>query len=429
MKHIVEEVVLSNGSRGLLIHVPNATVMAYDFEFRAGHDYSLSRDLYETPHIMEHMVFGANEKYKSAREFNSLLIQNGAYSNATTDSVSLHYVGECADFEWQRVLELMRLAITKPLFLQDEFKAEFGNVREERTGRLNNNGMILWQLIGQVSGERLLTEEQVIAGMHNVKLKDIKEHFERTHTSDNMRFVIAGNLLDERKAKLISMLEEWTLPRGERFSLIRDELVGAMEPVRIYRKDVDNLIFGLSMQANWRLPDDEMLAMTALNHILTGAHYSSYIFGRARSAGLVYSVSSDLARGDGTTEWCFGGQVSFKNAKKLFSVIIEELNRVLKGEIKQADVEAAKSFMLGKYQMSCQTVSAVAGWYAYRYYFDGYVYDYADRPNKIAALEKGTMVKVAEELMGGKRWTFGGLGNIDEKDLKELHTQLGTLFE
>ena len=429
MKHVVDEVVLSNGSRGLLIHVPNATVMAYDFEFRAGHDYSLSRELYEAPHIMEHMVLGANEKYKNVREFNSLLIQNGAYSNASTDSVSLHYVGECADFEWDRILELMRLAITKPLFLQDEFKAEYGNVREERTGRLNNNGTILWQLIGQTSGERLLTEEQVLATMHNVKLKDIKEHFVRTHTSDNMRFVIAGNLKPERREKLIKMLEQWTLPRGERFSLIRDELVGAADPIRVYRKDVDNLIFGLSMQANWRLADDEMLAMSALNHILTGVHYSSYIFGRARSAGLVYSVSSDLARGDGTTEWCFGGQVSFKNAKKLFSVIIEELNNVIAGNIKVADVENAKSFMMGKYQMSCQTVSSVASWYAYRYYFDGYIYDYADRPNKIAALEKGTMIKVAEELIGGKRWAFGGLGNISEDHLKEHHGQFSSLFK
>lgn len=429
MKHIVEEVALNNGSRGLLIHVPNATVMAFDFEFRAGHDYALSEDLYETPHIMEHMVFGANEEYPTARDFNPQIIKNGAYSNATTDSISLHYIGECADFEWDRVLDLMRLAITKPLFLPDEFKAEAGNVREERAGRLNNYGAVLWQRIGQVSGERLLTDEQILANMHNVKLKDIKEHYKRTHTTDNMRFVIAGNINAERRAKLVSMLERWDLPRGERFGLIRDELVGAAEPIRIVRKDVENLIFGLNIQANWRLPDDERLAMIALDHILTGTHYNSYIFGRARTAGLVYGISSDLARGDGTTEWYFGGQVSLKNAKKLFDIIIEELKNVLAGNIKAADVEAAKSYMLGKYQMSCQTVGSIAGWYAYRYYYDGYIDDYAERPGKIAALDKATMVKVVDQLMSGKRWAFGGLGNASEQQLKEFHQQLSVLFE
>jgi hypothetical protein len=73
MKHSVEEVVLQNGSRGLLIHVPNATVMSYDFEFRAGYDYCITEGIYETPHIMEHMVLGANELFRNARQFNAEL--------------------------------------------------------------------------------------------------------------------------------------------------------------------------------------------------------------------------------------------------------------------------------------------------------------------------------------------------------------------
>src|SRR5688572_3444368 len=100
MKHVVEEVVLNNGSRGLLIHVPNATVMSYDFEFRAGYDYSVNQELYETPHIMEHMVLGANKKYPDARGFSAEFEKNGAYHNAFTSSISLKYVADCADFEW-----------------------------------------------------------------------------------------------------------------------------------------------------------------------------------------------------------------------------------------------------------------------------------------------------------------------------------------
>src|SRR5258706_11970339 len=102
MKHSVEEVVLTNGGRGLLIHVPNATVMSYDFEFRAGYDYCTTEEIYETPHIMEHMVLGANKSYPNARLFSAELEKNGAYSNASTSSASLKYVADCADFEWER---------------------------------------------------------------------------------------------------------------------------------------------------------------------------------------------------------------------------------------------------------------------------------------------------------------------------------------
>ena len=36
MKHTTTEVRLKNGARGLLIDVPGATVMSFQFQFRAG---------------------------------------------------------------------------------------------------------------------------------------------------------------------------------------------------------------------------------------------------------------------------------------------------------------------------------------------------------------------------------------------------------
>ena len=427
MKHSVEEVVLTNGSRGLLIHVPNATVMSYDFEFRAGYDYCTTQEIYETPHIMEHMVLGANQSYPNSRMFSAELEKNGAYSNASTSSASLKYVADCADFEWERVLDLLRLAITKPLFLQDEFTAEFGNVKEELTGYLNNNSRVLWQRIGQASGERFLNDDERIKSMPAVKIKDIREHYARTHTTDNLRFIIAGNLKEDRKQAVLKMLESWDLPRGERFGLLREELVGAQEPVHVLRKDVENVVFGLSVQANWRMPDNENDAMAVLNHMLTGTLHSA-ILGRAREKGLAYGMWSDFIVSDSASEWDFGGQVSLTNAPKLFAIMCEEVQKVLDGKVDARDIDASKQFALGKHQMGCQTVAAIASWYGRRYYFDGYIDDYADRPKAIAAVDKATITKAASDLMVGKRWAFGGLGQCSNDQLKELHQQLNSLF-
>lgn len=428
MKHSVEEVVLANGSRGLLIHVPNATVVSYDFEFRAGYDYAVNDDIYETPHVMEHMVLGANKQFPNARQFNAELEKNGAYSNASTNTASLKYIADCADFEWDRVLELLRLAITEPLFLQSEFEAEFGNVKEELTGYLSSNSRVLWQRIGQASGEHFLNDDERLKIMSNIKLKDVKEHYARTHTSDNLRFIIAGNLKDDRKQTILSMLEKWNLPRGDRFGLVREELVGAPDPIHVLRKDVENVIFGVSVLANWRLPDKEADAMAALNHMLTGTLHSA-IWGRAREKGLAYGVWSDFVVSDSASEWEFGGQVSLKNAPKLFAIISEEVKKVLNGQITAEDIAAAKQFALGKHQMGCQTVGSIASWYARRYYFDGYIDTYADRPKAISAVDKGTIIKAASDLIDGKRWAFGGLGNCTQTQLKELQQTLGLMFE
>lgn len=427
MKHSVEEVVLTNGSRGLLIHVPDATVVSYDFEFRAGYQYAASEDIYETPHIMEHMVLGANEQYPNARQFSAEIEKNGAHSNAMTDTVSLSYEADCADFEWERVLDMLRLAITKPLFLSDEFKAESGNVREELTGLLNKHSRVLWQGIAKASGERFLNDSERLHTMADVRLKDIKEHYERTHTTDNMRFIIAGNFAEERQQHLVKQLENWQLPRGERFAMRHEELVGSLTPLHIVRKDVETIIFGLSVLANWRFDDDEKDAMHALNHILTGTLHS-LILGKAREQGLVYSMWSDFYVGANASEWDMGGQVSIKNSPQLFAIITEEIQKVLRGEIADSDLDAAKQFALGKHQMGCQTVNAIANWYGGRYFFDGYINDYDKRPKAIEAITKETIVSAANALVNGKRWAFGGLGQCTEKDLGVLHEKLGTLF-
>ena len=88
---------------------------------------------------MEHVLLGANELIPKARDFQAEFEKNGAYSNASTGVYDITYEAECADFEWERILELMLVAITKPLFLRDEFKAEYGNVKDELTARSNNH--------------------------------------------------------------------------------------------------------------------------------------------------------------------------------------------------------------------------------------------------------------------------------------------------
>ena len=89
---------------------------------------------------------------------------------------------------------------------------------------------------------------------------------------------------------------------------------------------------------------------------------------------------------------------------------------------------AAKQFALGKHQMGCQTVSAIAGWYGGRYFFDGYINDYAKRPKAIEAITKETIVTAANNIVGGKRWALGGLGRCTAEDMQRLHGQVGTLF-
>src|SRR3989344_9337094 len=175
MKHTVHELKLSNGAKGLLINVPDASVMTFDFNFRAG-EYLVSKDKWETPHLMEHLLLGANQLIGKARDFQAEFEKNGAYSNASTGSYDIIYEAECADFEWDRVLGLLIVAITKPLFLEEEFAAEFGNVREELVSRSNNHFRHLNLALREQYGFAVLTDQERLALMSNVSLEDVRQH-------------------------------------------------------------------------------------------------------------------------------------------------------------------------------------------------------------------------------------------------------------
>jgi len=426
MNHSVQEVKLKNGARGLLINVPGATVMSMQFHFRAGNRYAKSKDIEQVAHVMEHMAFGANARFKSEHDFEAEFTKNGAYHNAYTTDLSMVYESDCADFEWDRILDLQKLSICQPKFNEVELEAEKGNVRGELTNYLNDHQRILWPRVQQLLGEDVLTYRQGLATIANITLSDIREHHRRTHTTRNMRFVIAGKLRG-RKTEIIRQLEAFELPNGDRFEIPRDELTKAA-PTVIRRKDASNLTFCLTMSVPRELNDEELDAMHNLNHILTGTS-TSRIFGQARSKGIAYSVGSYTGAGFYDSAWDILGQVNHDTAPKLFEIVAKELKTVLDGGLTDQEIEAAKSFGLGRYQMGAQTVSQISGFYTNRYFADDFIKDYEKVPDMIRNVTREKIVATAKSFMDANTWVLAAVSSGDRQELVELNDTLVPLFE
>src|SRR5579862_8682148 len=355
MKHTVTEIELNNGAKGLLINVPGATVMDFEFNFRAG-EYLVDKSKWEVPHLMEHVLLGANEFIPKARSFQAEFEKNGAANNASTGLYHITYEAECADFEWQRILELMITAISKPLFLRDEFTAEYGNVKDELTARSNNHFRTLSLTVREAHGLLAMTDRERLHQMKNVKRKDLMEHYANTHTTKNLRFVIAGNLTG-RTAEIKRMLENFGLPKGRSFIELPNERPNNLDqPVFVARPSVKNVYFEMQTFALTRFSDPDMDAIELVNGMLTATLYSR-IFGEARERGLVYSMGSGIDIMKKVTGWWFSAQVISRNAPALFEIICREINRVRAGDITKEDLEAAKQYWLGRHQRSAQTVA------------------------------------------------------------------------
>jgi len=428
MKHKVSELILDNGAKGLLIHIPSASVMSFDFDFRAG-EYLVSRDKWETPHIMEHLLLGANEKFARSRAFQAEFEKNGAYCNASTSSYDISYEAECADFEWKRILDLFTLAISKPLFLDEEFKAEVGNVREELTARSNNHFRHLSLALRESYGFAVLTDQQRLLNMENVLLDDVKEHYHRTHTASNLRFIIAGKLPEARRNHVKKILESLNLPAGGGRTPLPAEMPRRLDrPLYIHNETVENLYFYADTFAAKRLDDHELDALSLINSMLTETLYSR-ILGTAREHGLVYSMSSNLTHTKDSTNWWFGAQVRPDNAPALFKIMVGELQRVFSGDITNKDLAAAKQYALGRHQRSGQTVGGTAAGYSGRYFFDETIDDYYKIPARIKAVTKQALMSSTKRMFKDQIWGMGVLGAGDPKLVNKLHRQLKPLWD
>lgn len=428
MKHTVSELILKNGAKGLLIHVPDASVMSFEMNFRAG-EYLVKEDKWETPHLMEHILLGANKLYPKARLFQAEIEKNGAYSNASTGVYDISYEAECADFEWDRVLDLMLLAITKPLFLEEEFKAEFGNVREELTARSNNHFRHLSLALRQKYGFMAKTDQERLKLMNNVQIDDVRKHYKRTHTTQNLRFIVAGNITPKRHEQLTDMLEQIALPEGTARLDLPDERPTAPDgPLHIRNKTVENIYFYMDSFMGRRMSDEESDAISLVNTMLTETLYSK-ILGTARERGLVYGMSSGYGQSKLSSNWWFGAQVSQKNAPALFDIMTSELEKVFKGEIDVDDIEAAKAYSLGRFQRSAQTVGGTAGGYSGRYFFDEVIDDYYQVPKRIKAVTKESMVEVSRAMFAEQIWGLGVLSNCDKATTNELRDRVEHLWK
>lgn len=410
MIHAVTEVELKNGAKGLLIDIPGATVMDLEINFRAG-EYLVSRQKWEVPHLMEHVLLGANEFIPKARAFQAEFEKNGAANNASTGFYYITYEAECADFEWQRILDLMIVAVSKPLFLRDEFKAEYGNVKDELTARSNNHFRTLSLTAREAHGLLAMTDRERLKQIKNVKLKDIKDHYARTHTTSNMRFVVAGSLKG-RKEAVKRMLEAVPLPKGRsQFELPNETPQNLNNPVFIARPSVKNVYFDIDTFACTRFNDADMDALELVNGMLTGSLYSR-ILGEARERGLVYNMGSGVEVMRTATEWWFSAQVIAKNAPALFEIIVRELQRIKAGDVSDEDIEAAKQYWLGRHQRSAQTVGGTMAGYTGRYYFDGIVNSYDAIPERIKSVNKERIVestrRMFSEHIGGLSVLGGG---------------------
>lgn len=426
MQHDVKEVTLDNGVHGLLINIPGAQVMSYDFNVRAGY-YLAEEGKWETPHVMEHLLCGANQEYRKARRFEAEVKKNGAYTNAYTNTYSVGYVGECADFEWDRILDLLMLSISKPMFLQEEFVAEMGNVKEELTGYLSNYFRQLGIALSERIGFLVTSDRMRLNKLSDITIDDVRKHYKKTHHLENVSFAIAGNLQGREEQAINVVSKKLLLPHGNILELPATTLKKQKTPLYVENKTVESLYVCISFLLPRRISEPEIDALNALNSILT-ATMDSLILGDIREKGLAYHIWSSGSRGHDYSVWDFDFQVSPENAKAVIAIIVKHLKTILAGGVTPKLLKTSKNYALGSFQMGAQTVGSILNGYSNEYALTGEIMDYYRVPDRIKGVTTKRVTAIAQSFHQEALWDFGVLGGCGQDFVNELYNELCKLW-
>ena len=426
MKHSVTEHILSTGTQGLFIDVPGGEVFNILIRFNSGYQFANPK-MYELPHVMEHLMATRSQKYPGSNEFMIEAQKNGASVNANTSSDGNGYVYECADFELDRILDLLEEQLVRPLFTQADLDIERNNVREELNKHTTDHQRICAiALSEQAFPQEVLNYDKRLNQLDDITLQAINDYYLYAFTAANARFYVAGPI-GKRSGELSSRFERMfrQLPVGSQLSLLTDIGLNVPKPI-IQTRDISQLYYRANIFSG-ELNVAERHALVLMRIILVGG-MGSRVMGEARSRGLAYGVGMTNGASVGNSQTGYSGYVTPANAAELFEIMVRHTLDIRDGGLTQIQLENARVLGTGTTKRSYQTASDMLSWYVGSYEDDRRINDFDTQLNDLEAVTVTDVSLLVAKMTGNKPHGVSFVGNITTQTAEELSYVLAPLW-
>ena len=418
------EISASNGPKALLIDIPDCPAMKLELSFRAGEAFC-PPEKPELAHFLEHLVAMSNQRYRSQREFEQAVRLNGGWTNAWTEKFNLWYDFNAPDDDWQRMLNLLLLTASQPLFSPIEFETEKEVVRQELEEYRDGRWKLLYGDVEQATGFASARLGHRIDCLADTSLEDAKAHYKKTHSADNCRLIVAGHLPSERQQLIKRRLEDLNLPAGNqigRFGLPAERLSGAG---LVYLPDdsARTVYLDLFFVNDRPLTDLAEFDNLEILWALLAGEFDSRIHGQARDRGLIYLIEGEFGSTGASSYGHFCCQASPDNLDSLVDLIQTEIDRLLAADLPAGEVDSTKARLIGGFSLDHLTP---ASWNAY---YRGYYLDYdriapVDYSARLARVDRESILSLAGQIFGPADWTLGLLGRVPAATRQRLEARL-----
>lgn len=352
-----------------------------------------------------------------ALAFNQALEEHAIHLSFSADddvvAVSMDTLTEHAG----KAFELLGLALTKPRFDEDAITRVKGQMHSALRQMEEQPRYIAAKTLAETvfKGHPYANPtEGTHEGVDAVTKADLQEQLSRYITQGNLVISVVGDvdaatLQQLAKAHLAGLPVEFR-PTHD-VPPLEVQGVGATTTVR---QDIPQTIV-LFAGAGIPRDDKDFYVAYVLNHLVGGGTLTSKLGDEIREQrGLAYYAYSQLQMMDHGA--MFGGGFGTRNeqAAEALRVTMQTLNDTAAGEITQAEVDEAKSYIIGAFPLVLASNDGIASMLQVMQR-QGLSKDYlAERNNYIAAVTREDVIRVAERLIKPRHLTVIGVGDPAE---------------
>lgn len=405
----VQHIKLKNGVRLILKTNPNVPLVV----IRTAHLAGLRAETASTNgiHALLSQLWGKSTETFDAAE---LARETELIAGSIDSYTGRNLTGMKADFLSEKVREGVRLfldAYLHPRWDPQEIKRERANVIEA----LRRENDALASLAFKLFLRELFPKHPYglpmlgnLANMKKFKEADLKREYRRLFNPKEMVISVVGDIQPEAILDWMGPSLESLKPAGKSIGKLRmDPLPN--KPIRVEKK-LDkfqaHIVYGFR---GVRINDPDRYALDVLNSILAGQGGRLFLELRDKMS-LAYSVTS-LSQ-EGVEPGYFGVYIGTEGSKveKAIEGIRKELAQVLEKKVSMAELERAKQYLVGAYEIELQRNSSVATQLAFNEVYGASREEWRDLPEKILKVTREEVFSVAHKILKPKQYVLSVVG-------------------
>lgn len=355
--------VLKNGLTLLTVPVETAASITMSVFVKVGSRYE-EASINGISHFLEHLHFKGSKKYPTSKRLSEVIDQIGGEFNANTGKEHTQYYIRAAYEHMSLVFNVLTDMMQNPLFDEKEMNREKGVIIEEinmyKDYPQNQVDILFEDLLWPdcALGRDIAGTPAVIQA---ISKKDILDYREKFYQPSNIIIAVSGQFDSNQIEGMVE--ERWgNLPNNKH---------GTFKPVKfrqtkprliVHNKATEqaHMIVGFSAY-NYRSKNNYPLRLFSA---VLGGGMSSRLFIRVRERlGLAYYISSSYNNYLDAGSFNIQSGLKISSAPEALEVILDELRKLKKNGITNAELKKAKEYIKGKIALGLEDPHDKMEWY------------------------------------------------------------------